>query len=70
MLNVVYYVKLGFGKLRVMWGGGAYELPTSHGWPCSIENKLLLKQRETHINHHHHRHCHLNHHHHHHHHNS
>ena len=38
---------IGYGELRVMWGGGgAIELPPSHGWPCLVENiKLFLKQR-------------------------
>jgi hypothetical protein len=26
-----------------------YELPPSHGWPCSVENNLFSKQTETHI---------------------
>ena len=32
-----------------MWGRGRpYELPPSCGSPCSIENILFLKPRETH----------------------
>jgi hypothetical protein len=44
--------KLGIGELRVMRPGrgeGPYELPPSHGWPCSVENILFLKPRESHL---------------------
>ena len=27
---------------------GPYELPHSHGWPYSVENNLLSKQRDDH----------------------
>ena len=35
-----------------VWGGGGgggmeNELPPSHGWPRSIDNKLFLKLREA-----------------------
>jgi hypothetical protein len=32
----------------VRGGEGPYELPPSCGWPCSVENNLFSKQRESH----------------------
>ena len=48
--NYFIFYRLGTGELRVMWGGGegSYELPPSHSWPYSVDNKLFLKPREAH----------------------
>ena len=44
----LFYI-LGIGELRDMWGGqGPYEFPTSHDWPCLVDNKLFSKSREFH----------------------
>jgi hypothetical protein len=53
------FYSLGIGELRVMSGGeeGPYELITSRGWPCSVENKLFSKPRECHSDLYHHCKC-------------
>ena len=56
----LFYI-MGTRELKVIWGGGEglYELPPSHGWPCSVKKKLFLKPRESHSSlYGHHRRCH------------
>ena len=41
--------RLGMGiESDAMGGKGLDEIPPSHAWPCSVENKLLSKQGEDH----------------------
>jgi hypothetical protein len=48
--NYFLFYRLGIGELRVMSGGGEgpYEIPPSRGWPCSVEDKLFFKPKESH----------------------
>ena len=47
LLSTISFIvdSLATRELRVMWGQGGkgpWEDPPSHGWPCSIENKLVF----------------------------
>ena len=45
----IYYSRyIGYWGIESDVRGGGYDLPPSCGWPCSVENILILKPREAH----------------------
>lgn len=48
IFHEIYWVWIIESDVKAGVGEGPHELPPSHGWPYSVENKLFSKQREVH----------------------